>query len=202
MLCLTAVAVAQGEETAPDPIREVGWRLNKLAEIAGLWTLIGVILVIKIAKVSAVLLISLFSPASAFAARERIARSPWRMLVLGLINAVALLLILAILPDVPIIRAVKLLLIMFAMFLVLVGMSGLYANIGERLLVNPQSENKSLLAGGATWEAAILFPFLGQLAQIIGVLITLGAGVQVLWTRKKKEPQAQDPAVLPPNPEQ
>lgn len=123
--------------------------------------------------------------------RSRLARTPRRAFLIGLVNGVFFLALAVILGDsgVGLLAFIGALLLLALLLLAVIGLGALGGTVGDRVFAlweRPASPALRLVAGGIALEALLFVPVVGWLILAVLGLSGFGAVLLALWHRRRR----------------
>lgn len=165
------------------------WMTRELGSVLQILKVLELLLLglcLSIGAAGAALLLRGLAPSVAAEADRTLAsRPPVRRLLLGLVNAPAMLVLAIVLGQRGALKAVSLFLVLALLALTLVGLAAELATLGRRVRGGGGADGvlRETIVGGGIGAAAGLLPFVGQVLGIVVLLMALGTGVSWLLTR-------------------
>jgi hypothetical protein len=123
-------------------------------------------------------------PARSESIRGALADGPGRPFLLGLVNVLAYVVVVVLLHRAGLGRPVAILLLGWGVGLLLSGLPGTLASLGERIMgiPEPPSAVRAALLGTVSLGAATMLPVVGWILLVLFVLTAFGAGLTVFLT--------------------
>lgn len=177
LLIVAGAAVVQAQEQPVDSDALIGIK----GALEGLQFL-AIVLLLKSAVIASTAIVGAVLPTHVDACRERLLKTPRRMMFFGLLDALALLgLVLLLITRAqafPVLGLLALAVICVTVLAILPGLAGVYQLTGAKVLGESSAQGcGGLVRGGALVELAAIVPIAGWLAHGLMILAALGAGV-------------------------
>ena len=181
-------------DALPPTREEATVNLLQILNLGALILVLGVVYVLAWAGFLAfVILGRMVWPARTECIETTIARSPWKSLLLGLVNLLGCFIILLLLRGTPFAPPLFLLFLLGMTYFLLKGMPALLYVLGEKILEQVRPDSSALqktVAGGVLMALLFLFPIAGQLSLLLLKLTAFGGSLLSTFTLERKRKSA------------